>query len=135
MKALTVCQPWAWMIVHGPKRYENRTWYTRYRGPLLIHAGKSRRWLLDDYELDLYRSEGIAIPHNNDLVYGALIGKCTLAGCYPYNDVKGQDWALGPWCWKLADVRPLDEPVPSYRGAPGLFEVPDLVLETPEQKR
>lgn len=32
MKALTVCQPWAWAIVHHTKRIENRSWETMYRG-------------------------------------------------------------------------------------------------------
>jgi hypothetical protein len=45
MKCLTICQPHAWGIVHGTKRIENRRWYTGYRGPLLIHAGKSKDWL------------------------------------------------------------------------------------------
>ncbi|MFA7254088.1 MAG: hypothetical protein WC107_06075, partial [Patescibacteria group bacterium] len=52
MKALTVCQPYASLIVGWPgidpddvKRVENRTWPTSYHGPLLIHAGKSRLWL------------------------------------------------------------------------------------------
>ncbi|MHC4404130.1 MAG: ASCH domain-containing protein [Planctomycetota bacterium] len=42
MKALTICQPWAWAIIHGPKPVENRGWATKYRGPLAIHAGQSR---------------------------------------------------------------------------------------------
>lgn len=42
MKALTVQQPWAWAIVHGRKRVENRTTLWKYRGPLAIHAGT--RW-------------------------------------------------------------------------------------------
>ena len=41
-KCLTVQQPWAWCIVHGPKRIENRSWQSHYRGPLLIHAGQSQ---------------------------------------------------------------------------------------------
>lgn len=36
---LTIRQPWAWSIVHGRKRVENRSWQMNYRGPLLIHAG------------------------------------------------------------------------------------------------
>ena len=46
MKALTVCQPYASLIVGWPgiaiediKQIENRNWKTSYRGPLLIHAG------------------------------------------------------------------------------------------------
>jgi len=44
MKALSVRQPWAWLIVAGYKGIENRTWETRHRGPLLIHAGKTFDW-------------------------------------------------------------------------------------------
>lgn len=38
-KCLTLYQPWAWLIVNGHKDVENRTWGTRYRGRLFIHAG------------------------------------------------------------------------------------------------
>jgi ASCH domain len=38
---LTVRQPWAWAIIHGGKDVENRSWRTKYRGPLLIHAGSA----------------------------------------------------------------------------------------------
>jgi ASCH domain len=39
MKALSVRQPWAWLIVQGFKGIENRTWQTSFRGTVLIHAG------------------------------------------------------------------------------------------------
>src|SRR6516165_9385512 len=42
MKALSVRQPFAHLIVTGIKRIENRFWATPYRGPLLIHAAS--RW-------------------------------------------------------------------------------------------
>ena len=42
--ALTVRQPWAWAIVHGPKRVENRTRPTSQPGCILIHAGRSPSW-------------------------------------------------------------------------------------------
>src|SRR5215472_1457845 len=40
MKALSVRQPWAWLIVNGYKPVENRNWLTKFRGRLLIHAGQ-----------------------------------------------------------------------------------------------
>ncbi len=40
MKALSIMQPWAWLIVNGHKDIENRNWPTRFRGPVYIHAGK-----------------------------------------------------------------------------------------------
>ncbi|MBL8866467.1 MAG: ASCH domain-containing protein, partial [Planctomycetia bacterium] len=42
MLALSIHQPWAHAILHFGKSVENRTWSTSYRGPLLIHAAKSR---------------------------------------------------------------------------------------------
>ena len=41
MKVLTVKQPWASLIVNEHKKYEFRSWKTKYRGKILIHAGKS----------------------------------------------------------------------------------------------
>lgn len=40
MKALTLTQPWATLMAIGAKRIETRSWYTRYRGPLAVHAAK-----------------------------------------------------------------------------------------------
>lgn len=41
MKAITIKQPWASLIVHGIKDIENRTWLTHFRGRVLIHAAGS----------------------------------------------------------------------------------------------
>lgn len=38
MKALTLWQPWASLIAVGDKTIETRSWSTKYRGPLAIHA-------------------------------------------------------------------------------------------------
>ena len=38
MKALTIWQPWASLIARGVKQYETRSWATKYRGPIAIHA-------------------------------------------------------------------------------------------------
>ncbi len=40
MKALTIWQPWASLIATGEKIYETRSWPTKYRGPIAIHAAK-----------------------------------------------------------------------------------------------
>lgn len=44
MKALTLHQPWATLVAEGSKTIETRSWSTKYRGPLAIHAGKSTEW-------------------------------------------------------------------------------------------
>lgn len=40
MKAITLWQPWASLLAYGVKKYETRSWPTKYRGPIAIHAGK-----------------------------------------------------------------------------------------------
>lgn len=40
MKIITLKQPWASLIAYGYKKYEFRSWNTKYRGEILIHAGK-----------------------------------------------------------------------------------------------
>ena len=47
MKAISIRQPWAWLIVHGYQDVENRTWSTKHRGPILIHCHRVVRsaWL------------------------------------------------------------------------------------------
>lgn len=42
MKALSVRQPWAWLIVNGYKDIENRDWSTQQRGRIWIHTGVHR---------------------------------------------------------------------------------------------
>ena len=42
MKAISVRQPFASLIVNGEKTIEMRAWKTDYRGPLLICAGMNR---------------------------------------------------------------------------------------------
>ena len=94
MKALTVLQPWAWAIIHGPKRIENRTWRTNYRGPLAIHAGLSRRMLC------VTLNNGMIVPEDA-LVFGALLGVVDLVDCVSLADAPPDPFAEGPYCWLL----------------------------------
>jgi hypothetical protein len=122
MKALTICQPYAQLIISGEKRVENRTWPTGYRGPLYIHAGKSRDWLDD---IDLRR-----FPN---MPFGAVVGIAELVNCVHIDRIEKGDfdqaypWLLehehteGPWCWILDKVCAIG-PWP-WRGAQGLFEI------------
>lgn len=45
MKAITLHQPWASLVAEGVKTIETRSWSTKYRGPLVIHAGLQRHKL------------------------------------------------------------------------------------------
>lgn len=66
MKVLTIKQPWATLIACGYKKYEFRTWNTKYRGPLLIHAGKG----VDKNALERFKHLNLEYPT------GCIIAKC-----------------------------------------------------------
>ncbi|MBI4150903.1 ASCH domain-containing protein [Candidatus Woesearchaeota archaeon] len=40
MKALSLKQPWAELVVSGKKTIETRTWNTSFRGTFLVHASR-----------------------------------------------------------------------------------------------
>jgi len=127
MKCLSVLQPWAHLILSGQKWVENRTWTTRHRGPLLIHAGRGKTAL---------EAARIAVPTarwtETDLVYGAIVGIVNVVDCWPIDDPRlaqppYSGWAFGPSCWVLAEPRAFGRPI-EWRGRLGLFEVADAVL-------
>lgn len=94
---ISVRQPWASAIACGAKRIETRSWKTDYRGPLLIHAGKSPRYCRiplggDALCWNRYHGTGwdaantAGFPHNWDndefTPLGAIIAVAELVGCY-----------------------------------------------------
>lgn len=126
--ALSVAQPWAWMIMHGGKRVENRVWRTSYAGPLVIHASKSR-FYLDETEMAELRKIAPALPTADKLDFGAFLGHVNMVGCFNKIDGIAIDarFAKGPWCWALTDPKPFAQPIEG-RGQLYLFEPPVEVL-------
>lgn len=133
MKALTICQPFAELIIRGLKPVENRQWRTDYRGPLLIHAGKSREWLSRSL---VANQLAYGIPED-ELDFGGIIGVVEVAYCHPISYLRSDhcDNALrhlayhehthGPFCFILKNQRRFSSPIPC-RGMMGLFDVPEL---------
>lgn len=115
MKALSILQPWAWLIANGHKDIENRVWRTNFRGAFLIHAGK--RWgreQRDDLAQVRAAFPDIALPASFDL--GGIIGSARIADCvedYP------SPWFNGPFGFVVADAAPL--PFQPCRGMLSFF--------------
>src|SRR5690349_2749355 len=74
MKALSLMQPWATLVVLGAKQLETRSWTTAYRGPLLIHASRSKA----GKEVAALPSFLKYIPDFTALPFGAVIGQAEL---------------------------------------------------------
>ena len=54
-KAISIKQPWAYLICAGIKDVENRTWATKYRGPVYIHA--SAKPVGQYFEIDVFTAD------------------------------------------------------------------------------
>lgn len=76
MKVITIKQPFATLIIEGLKEYEFRTWKTKYRGELLIHAGKG----IDKKAMKKYEHLNLEYPS------GCIIGKVNLTDCVEITD-------------------------------------------------
>jgi hypothetical protein len=53
MKAVTLRTHWAWLVVNGYNNIENRSWPTRLRGRIWVHASSSRVTRADLFDLIL----------------------------------------------------------------------------------
>lgn len=118
MKALTIKQPWAYAILAGYKNIENRSWPTRYRGPLAIHAAAADA-AEGHRDERVIRMLSVLHEPDEDVPYdrGAVIAVADLVDCHP---AKGG--CCAPWGddypspkpiyhWQLARVSPLVEPL------------------------
>ncbi len=104
MKVLSIRPPWAWLIFHG-KDVENRDWFTRHRGPLLIHASKrmEKDWEIHYWEEFAKREEPFG-PHH----LGAIIGMVNVVDC---TEAVSSEWHNeGCWGWYLKDQIEFSEP-------------------------
>ena len=133
MIALSIRQPWAWLIVNGFKDIENRDWLTRYRGRFLVHAGKTMTRKDYDAALDFVEDTSLAalkaLPDFGDFVLGGVTGEATLVDCVTEHT---SPW-FTPWPeefkpegvtsygFVLANAKPL--PFVPYKGRLGFFDV------------
>ena len=121
MKALTIKQPWASLIVNEYKKYEFRSWKTNYRGKVLIHAGLSK-------EYDIINK---VQSYNLEYINGAIIGEADIVDCilvdkkFDHNlkqidsIVYGNDH-VGNYAWKLENIKKYDKPI-YVKGKLGLW--------------
>jgi len=97
--ALSIRQPWAWLVVNGFKDIENRTWQTKVRGPILIHAAKGMtRQEYEDCQYFMYLkyldTAYSALPDFNELPRGGIVGSAVIKDCVTRSD---SPWFTGPY--------------------------------------
>lgn len=139
MKAITIRQPWASLLVTGEKLYETRSWATSYRGPIAIHAAKwPVRRTIDALsaagQWDTLEQVERLIPHFTklgELPIGAIIGKAILTRCSPIDEAflaklteqerALGDFSLGRYAWEFSEMKASTQLI-ATRGAQGLWE-------------
>jgi hypothetical protein len=123
VKALSLRQPWAWLIVNGHKDIENRSWKTTIRGPVLIHASKAMS--REEYDAAketaelacAFDSKQIELPAFEDLERGGIVGQVDIVDCV---DKHPSPWFFGDFGFVLENAKPL--PFRPQKGALGFFD-------------
>lgn len=142
MKAITVWQPWAWLLAAGIKHDETRSWRTNYRGEILIHAAKKEfhevapLMTIEAYaalEAELFRRNMNLMDRNRYFHTGAIIGTAILTDCklidQEYHDFIKElcpeeflygDFTVGRYAWRLEKPQLFKTPIPTP-GKQGLW--------------
>lgn len=131
--ALSVRQPWPWLMFHAGKGVENRDWPTKVRGHVLIHASKGMT--RSDYEdawdtaALIFRREGWpkeTIPERSWFLReatGGIVGEAEIVDCVEQSD---SPWFFGRYGFVLRNAKPL--PFRPYKGRLGFFEIDEAAL-------
>ncbi len=115
MKALSIRQPWAWLITRGFKEIENRGWPTKFRGRIYVHAGMTMDvnvpglFITENWILVLLtpeqREEYLIAPMDR----GALIGEVDIVDCVTESR---SPWFDGKYGFVLANPELYEKPIP-----------------------
>lgn len=157
MKALTLHQPWASLVPLGFKTIETRSWATRHRGPIAIHAAArvpswARPLNIGGFEVDQDNPPGTApayllrgpINWPYRLPLGCVVATADLVDCVPIHEwlcscdhADGIYAGVGPTSMQRGDIVGLFE-APSGKGvehpdwAPSRLDT--LAAEQPRQQ-
>ncbi len=122
MKAISIRQPWAHMIIEGWKPIENRTWYTKFRGDIQIHAAKGCTNAEYNEAVAFVRGFNkvlaAGIPPLDRLDRGGIIGIVRLTDCVKKH---ASPFFVGPFGFVLE--KPYPYPFRPMRGMLGIFNV------------
>lgn len=124
MKVLSIKEPWASLIMNGTKKIETRSWKTKYRGEIYIHASLSKAKIIKPEVYELIKDMNFKC--------GYIICKCNLVDCIYMTDKYVNDmkinhyeeyicghYEVGRYAWIVEDVKVI-EPIEA-KGKLGLW--------------
>ncbi len=142
MRALTIRQPWAALILRCNKDIENRDWRTHIRGVIAIHTSAKvhssdiedacslMRGFIPKFSERIFTAEVLKSPERYPA--GCIVGTVEIVDCVTSSD---SPWFVGDFGFVLRNPVAFSEPIPC-KGAQGFWNVPeDLVVQMREQYR
>ena len=120
MKALTLKPTWAWFVVNGYKDIENRSWSTKVRGKIYIHAASSPV-TKPQYENFVHNCGVMRIknvPAREKIPCGGIVGSVEIIDCVTKSRSK---WFRGPYGFVLKNAR--KSKFKPLKGRLGFFDV------------
>lgn len=141
MKVISIIQPWATLIALGEKKFETRSWATKHRGELGIHASKKVDKLICEQEpfKTILAKHGYTAAN---LPNGVILGTTILDDCFHVrinngdsaiiganhlvsgNEYAFGDYSKGRFAWEMSDMKQI-EPIPA-KGQLGLWNSDEL---------
>lgn len=123
--AISIRQPWAWLILNAGKDIENRDWPTNFRGRVLIHASKNCSRAEYDGAVDFLiardlERRGGGLPWIDQFDRGGIVGSVEIVDCVTASD---SPWFVGEFGFVLRNPQPL--PFAPAKGRLGFFNVSD----------
>lgn len=143
MKAITLWQPFATLVVAGLKGHETRSWSTEYRGEILIHAAKKPiSQVIEQMSKEaveeatrLLREAGI-VERLDDLPTGCIVGFANLVDVVKTEETEVSeterlfgDWTSGRYGWKMTDPVRFHERIEA-KGQQGLWNYKSNALNS-----
>lgn len=161
-RAISLHQPWASLVALGIKKYETRSWATKYRGKLLVCSAKKKyipdsclvNQVFDLTDMGTFHRTRLDFLGNNTkytqfLPLGRVVCVVNLVDCHimttdgksikaegrdvPQLEQLCGDWTPGRYAWELANLIPFHKPIP-IKGKQGLWIPDNSTIEEVEKQ-
>lgn len=156
MKTISIKQPWASLIVEGIKDIENRTWPTKFRGRVLIHAsgkpvGRMKynscfSHVVNKSQFEHLKSISFSKWFMEGYSFGEIIGSVEIVDCVINHESIWADKGLAfvgyhkdgrvkrkpTYNWVLANPIKFPEPIPA-KGKLSFWDYPNILAEREEK--
>lgn len=143
MKAVTMWEPWASLFAEGHRKIDTRSWYTHFRGPLVIHAAlrtpelHTLSWVTGEFMRKAMELLGETSTHP-----GMALCTVRLVNIVPVEEIREglseQELLLGNYssgrhAWIFEDLRKFKKPF-RVKGNHVLWELDDAIIKKHGEK-